>query len=61
MAVPEVGASNVANIEIVVVFPAPFGPKRPNISPSLISKSKSSTAVNLPNFLVSPAVVMAPI
>jgi hypothetical protein len=28
-----------------VVFPAPFGPKMPNISPSSISRDKSSKAV----------------
>src|SRR5262252_244837 len=30
-------------IESVVVFPAPFGPSRPNISPSLISKEMPRT------------------
>ena len=38
---------------MVVVFPAPFGPNNPKISPSLMFKSKLSTAVNLPNFLVN--------
>ena len=46
---------------MVVVFPAPFGPNNPNISPSLMFKSKLSTAVNLPNFLVNPLVIIAPI
>jgi hypothetical protein len=30
---PELGESNVPNVRTVVVFPAPFGPKKPNTSP----------------------------
>ena len=32
----------------VVLFPAPLGPKRPNISPSLIVKERLSTATSFP-------------
>src|SRR4030042_254959 len=38
-------------MRIVVVFPAPFGPKKPKISPAGIRRSKSRTAWKLPNFL----------
>jgi len=30
LAVPDAGASSVHRIEIVVDFPAPFGPRNPN-------------------------------
>ena len=33
-AFPEVGESNVDRIDMIVVLPAPLGPKRPKISPS---------------------------
>jgi len=35
---PEVGAVNPEIIRIVVVFPAPFGPRKPTISPFFTSK-----------------------
>src|SRR5208282_2442234 len=47
-AVPDVGSSMVASIESVVVFPAPFGPKSPKISPRSISKLIWSTATSSP-------------
>ena len=50
---PLVGESSVHSIFIVVVFPAPFGPKKPNISPSLTLKLTSFTAVKFLNLLVS--------
>jgi hypothetical protein len=40
---PEVGFIKEHNIEIKVVFPAPLGPKIPNISPSSIFKSRLET------------------
>ena len=39
-------------ILIVVVFPAPFGPKRPTISPCFIENEILSTAIRSPNFFV---------
>ena len=30
---PEFGASSVPSVRIVVVFPAPLGPRKPNTSP----------------------------
>src|SRR5262245_15017742 len=48
VASPEVGVYKVESIEIVVVLPAPFGPNRLNISPSLISNEIPLTAVKSP-------------
>jgi hypothetical protein len=38
MALPEVASNNPHNILIVVDFPAPLAPRKPNISPSLTLK-----------------------
>ena len=45
---PLVGTLNPAIIEKVVVLPAPFGPRRPTISPVLISMEISRTTSLLP-------------
>jgi hypothetical protein len=47
VAVPAVGAMSPVSILRVVVFPAPFGPRNPKISPSCTSKSMPSTATTL--------------
>ena len=44
---------------MVVVFPAPFGPRRPKISPDSTAMSRASTAVKELNVLVSLVVSMA--
>ena len=49
--VPLVGGRSVTIMRISVDFPAPFGPSRPKISPSLTSKLMPLTAVKSPNFL----------
>jgi hypothetical protein len=41
---PPVGITRVVSMPTVVVFPAPFGPRRPKISPLRTSMSRSSTA-----------------
>src|SRR3989304_2182778 len=41
-------------IEIEVVLPAPFGPRRPYVSPRAISKPTPSTASRAPNRFTSP-------
>src|SRR4051794_32574330 len=46
-------------IRIVLVLPAPFGPRKPKLSPVATSKSMPSTAVKSPNFLVSPRAWMS--
>ncbi len=51
--VPEVGASRPVSILIVVVLPAPLGPRKPKISPSGTWKLTWSTAVKSPNRRVS--------
>src|SRR5580693_6923127 len=48
--VPLVGASRVVSILMVVVLPAPLGPRKANISPFATSKDTLSTAVKSPNF-----------
>src|SRR5580698_11010746 len=51
--VPLVGASRVVSILMVVVFPAPLGPRKAKISPLATSKETLSTAVKSPNFFTS--------
>jgi hypothetical protein len=43
---------------MVVVLPAPLGPRNPNTSPSFTEKEMSSTAVRDLNFLVRLLTVM---
>jgi len=43
-AVPLVGRRRVVRILIRVVFPAPFGPRRPNTSPSRMSRFTAFSA-----------------
>jgi hypothetical protein len=43
--VPAVGTARVVAMEIVVVFPAPFGPSRPYNSPGATCRSIPSTAI----------------
>src|SRR5258708_37163236 len=50
-AVPLVGFKMVASSRRVVVFPAPFGPRRPKISPLFTSKVTPSRACTVPRFL----------
>src|ERR1700755_808116 len=45
---PLVGLSSVVSILMVVVFPAPLGPRKAKISPSATSKETSFTAVKEP-------------
>src|SRR3989442_12096744 len=51
---PAVGVISPSSIWIVVVLPAPFGPKGPRISPGWISNDTPSTAGNSPNRFVRP-------
>src|SRR3989304_3949195 len=50
---PLVGVNRPAIILIVVVFPAPLGPRKPKNSPGFTINDKSSTAAKLPNFFVT--------
>src|SRR3989440_3892568 len=52
--VPAVGGDTQPIIRIVELFPAPFGPRKPNASPRCTSKSIPSTAASSPNFFTSP-------
>src|SRR5262245_61726578 len=49
VASPEVGGSRPVSILIVVVLPAPFGPRKPNTSPGWTSSVTWSTATKSPN------------
>ena len=51
-AFPDVGFSKVVKIIIVVLFPAPLGPRNPKISPFSTEKDTSFTATKSPNDLV---------
>ena len=51
MIFPLVGLSRVVSILMVVVLPAPFGPRKAKISPFCTSNETSFTALNSPNFL----------
>src|SRR4029450_6733596 len=51
---PEVGAMSVPSVRTVVVFPAPFGPRKPKPAPSPISKETSSNATRSPKRLLRP-------
>ena len=46
LAVPLVGVMKPASMRMVVVLPAPFGPRKPSTSPGWTSKLTSSTAVS---------------
>src|SRR5665647_2292124 len=59
VAEPEVGFKIVQSIETVVVFPAPFGPKSPKISPESTVMFKLSTALIEPYVFVSCLISMA--
>src|SRR5208283_1659464 len=48
---PEVGRNSPHNMRMVVDLPAPFGPRKPNISPGRASRLMWSTAVKLPKRL----------
>src|SRR5689334_5969394 len=62
VAVPAVGRSSVVSIRSVVVLPAPFGPRKPTISPSATLRSTPRTAstvrLRLVNVRVSPSASM---
>src|SRR5262249_56270842 len=49
---PDVGGKMRARMRIVVVFPAPFGPRKPTISPRATRKEMPRTASTEPNDLV---------
>src|ERR1700694_2533334 len=49
---PEVGGNSPQRIRIVVDLPAPFGPRKPKISPRFTSSETLSTATKSPNRLV---------
>src|SRR5579863_6659469 len=58
VAVPAVGGMKHVNMRIVVVLPAPLGPKKPTIWPFWISKEMWSTAVLRAYLFVSSLTVI---
>ena len=58
-ALPPVGLVKPTNILMVVVFPAPFGPRKPKTSPFSTSKLIPSTALILPQIFVSSSTCIA--
>src|ERR1043166_932752 len=57
-AVPEVGGRKHVRTRIVVVFPAPFGPRKPTIWPLSTSKEILSTATLRAYRLVRPSTLI---
>src|ERR1039457_1140424 len=55
LAVPEVGGRKQVSTRIVVVLPAPLGPRKPTICPFSTSKEMLSTATVRAYRLVSPS------
>src|SRR5215472_12188318 len=58
VAVPEVGQRKQVSMRMVVVFPAPFGPRKPTISPLVTEKEIRSTARLRAYFLVKSLTVI---
>src|SRR5690348_2900136 len=56
---PASGRVSPSRISIVVVFPAPLGPRSPKHSPRWMVRSSPATAVTSSYFLTSPAVRIA--
>ncbi len=52
VALPPVGVARPSSMRRVVVFPAPFGPRKPTTRPDSTSKLKWSTATSSPKRLV---------
>lgn len=48
LAAPDVGAISVPRVRTVVVFPAPFGPRKPKISPRGTDMLNPASAVTAP-------------
>src|SRR5438045_94496 len=56
---PALGGKTPARIRIVVVLPAPLGPRKPTISPAATSKEMPRSASTAPKDLVSSRTAMA--
>ncbi len=58
-ALPPVGLASVQSMLIVVVLPAPFGPRKPNTSPAATSKLTPRTASSSPKDFLNPLTLIA--
>ena len=56
---PEVGVSSPHSIRMVVDFPAPFGPRKPKISPLGTFSETWSTATKSPNVFTRSSISTA--
>src|SRR5208337_708179 len=54
-ALPPLGGRRVVSILIVVLLPAPFGPRSANISPRSMARERPFTATSVENLRVSPS------
>src|SRR5947209_6304807 len=59
VAIPDVGLTSVQSMLIVVVLPAPLGPRKPNTSPVATSKLTPRTASRSPKDFFRPSTWMA--
>src|SRR5215208_5266143 len=55
---PALGSERPAMMRIVVVLPAPFGPRKPKISPCSAVSDRRSTAVKSPYFFVRSSITI---
>ena len=58
VALPEVAGVSPTMTRMVVVLPAPLGPRKPVTVPGWQTKLMLSTAVNVPYFRVSPSTLI---
>ena len=61
VAVPAVGVTNPSSIRNVVVFPAPFGPRKPVTEPGSTVKLRFCTAFTAPNCLLRFCTTIRPL
>src|SRR3972149_10336765 len=54
-ALPEVGRIRSSRVRVVVVFPAPLGPRNPNTAPGVTTRSPSTMPRALPYDFVKPS------
>jgi hypothetical protein len=59
VALPALGATKPQSMRMMVDLPEPFGPRKPNISPSSTARFTRSTAVKFPKRIVNWSATMA--
>src|SRR4051812_33991224 len=61
VAVPAVGLTRLSTMRSVVVFPAPFGPRKPVTRPGSTTNDRLSTALTLRYCFVRPETTICPL